>query len=69
MINRTLLLAFLVAIIFIIFFKGHLNEQEEFTVQSAYNSSMRYMRYNAHPRITQVAVAIINSVRFFIPGL
>ena len=69
MISSTILYIFLIAILFIASYKDILNEQEAFTVRSVYNRSMRYMRYNAHPRITRVASAIINRVKYFIPGL
>ena len=42
---------------------------EAFTVQSVYNRSMRYMRYNAHPRITRFVTTLMNTAQRFIPGL
>ena len=69
MIKGTLLYIILITIIIISIYNNILSEPEAFTVRSAYNRSMRYMRYNLHPRITRVATVIINRVKGFIPGL
>jgi len=67
MISQKFLLALSISILCYIIYNN--NPVEAFTVQSAYNRSMRYMRYNAHPRITRFVAAIMNTSRRFIPGL
>ena len=71
MISQKILLAILLAILLVILCINVYNNRqvEAFTVQSAYNRSMRYMRYNAHPRITRFVATIMNTTRRFIPGL
>jgi hypothetical protein len=67
MISQKMLLAISLALLCYIIYNN--NQVEAFTVQSAYNRSMRYMRYNAHPRITRFVTTIMNTSRRFIPGL
>jgi hypothetical protein len=67
MISQKMLLAISLTLLCYIIYNN--NQVEAFTVQSAYNRSMRYMRYNAHPRITRFVTTIMNTSRRFIPGL
>ncbi len=67
MINKKFLLAIFLALLCYIVYNHHTTES--FTVQSVYNRSMRYMRYNAHPRVTRFVTTLMNTARRFIPGL
>jgi hypothetical protein len=71
MINKTIVLIVLVIILLVLLYihQYHNHITETFTVQSAYNRSMRFLRYNTHPRINAFAKRIINGISMFIPGL
>ena len=65
MINQKILLAIFLALLCYIVYNNPTTET--FTVQSVYNRSMRYMRYNSHPRVTRYVTTLINTTRRFIP--
>lgn len=68
MISNTILLV-VVILLAILYSQYNNHTTETFTVQSVYNRSMRFLRYNTHPRIHNYSKRIINGVSMFIPGL
>ena len=67
MINRTILFTMIIVLICYIVYDNY--NIETFTVNSAYNRSMRYIRYNAPSGVTSFVKTIMNTVQRYIPGI